>query len=95
MRYYIILVNFYLVEKNLRTLKSVHFVFDLNSVAFEMSYKYGVAQKYPPPPRQLSLRFVLGDTRDLLGLLQIGEKICLPSCSSSFGHILTKMPCAT
>ena len=53
-----------------------------------MTKKY-VAQKYPPPLRRVEL----GDTRYLI--LQLGEKICLPSRSSKIGHILTKMPWTT
>ena len=60
---------------------------------FLMSKK-GLAQKSPPPPTQrVELKIFIGDTRDLI--LQIGEKICLPSRSSRFGHILTKMPWTT
>ena len=57
------------------------------AIGIFLGTKKGVAQK-SPPPNELSLRFSLGDTRALT--LQTGVEIRLSSCSSRFGHILTK-----
>ena len=67
---------------------------DLNDVLCISEDKKGRVPTNTPPPNELSLTLFVCviDTRDLM--LQLGEKIRLPSHYSTFGHILTKIPCA-
>ena len=85
-------IKLYIIRPQVRlnrsiTIKGRHF----SDIGIFLRIKKGVVTKYPPPPHELSLSLFLCDTGDLI--LQLREKIRLPSRSFRFGHILTKMPC--